>query len=345
MEAQPAGFSPVVAQPPRQPVHYQKPVAERTSGDLELLVREAAIVTTPVSESNPTPSTPRSDSNSLTLQSTLALAQSAAAHAARSRWLYVAPMTIVGVVALTLGALKGASMYDGKLDRQYAELTVASLAPDNPAPPGLPSTEDLDPPSDLEAVKIEPPPPQIVTPSGSAAEQAIAANQTPPPELETKALPSVANEPSRVNKPVSAPPMVAVTDQRGGENMVPRGLLTGAPQTVAPAPSPPSSAPAPARGSAVIKGETIKQVQPDYPAIARGARQEGAVPVEISINEKGDVVLRVRLRVRFCCGARRNPRPGNGSSSHQRETASLWRRPLRSPSVLSCRLRQERGGF
>ena len=50
VEAQPAGFSPVVAQPPRQPVHYQKPVAERTSGDLELLVREAAIVTTPFRE-------------------------------------------------------------------------------------------------------------------------------------------------------------------------------------------------------------------------------------------------------------------------------------------------------
>ena len=72
--------------------------------------------------------------------------------------------------------------------------------------------------------------------------------------------------------------------------MVPRGLMTGAPQTVAPVPSPPPSAPAPQRASVVIKGEVIKQVQPDYPAIARGARQEGAVPVEVSINEKGDVV-------------------------------------------------------
>lgn len=93
-----------------------------------------------------------------------------------------------------------------------------------------------------------------------------------------------------MNKPaIASPPMVAVTDQRGVENLVPRGLPTGAPQTVAPAPSPPPSAPTPQRAIPIIRGEAIRQAQPEYPAIARTARQEGTVPVEISINENGDV--------------------------------------------------------
>ena len=193
-------------------------------------------------------------------------------------------MAIVGYLRWTLGALRGLEYEtNGQTVRR---MTVASLAPTNP--PRRLARDRGSYPTIWCAGEVEPAL-LNVTPSGSVTEQAIAANQ-PPRELETKALPSVANEPSRVNKPVATPPMVAVTDQRGGENMVPRGLLTGAPQTDAPAPSPPSSAPAPARASAVIKGEAIKQVQPDYPAIARGARQEGAVPVEVSINEKGDVV-------------------------------------------------------
>jgi protein TonB len=167
---------------------------------------------------------------------------------------------------------------------------LAYSAPGKPEAPGLPSAEDLNATSEIEAAKIEPPPAQIVTPSGPATEHEVAANQPSRNEPETKALPSVPSETSSVNKTVASPPMVAVTDQRGGENNVPRGLLSGAPQTVAPAPSPPPSAPAPPRASALIKGQAVKQVQPDYPAIARGARQEGAVPVEVSINENGDVV-------------------------------------------------------
>jgi protein TonB len=289
-DAQLAGVSTVVAQPPRQPVYYHKPVAERTSGNLELRVKEVPLVTTALSEHDPATPNPLPSHNGLVVQSPVPLTYAAVApvSARRAKRLYIAAMAMMGVVALTLGAIKGASMYGAQLDRQYAELTVASSAPDKPAAPGLPSVEDLNATSELEAVKIEPPPAQIVTPSGRATEQEFAANQPSRSEPE-KASPSVPSEPSRVDKSVASPPMVAVTDQRGGENNVPRGLLTGAPQTVAPAPSPPPSAPAP-RASVLIKGQALKQVQPDYPAIARGARQEGAVPVEVSINENGDVV-------------------------------------------------------
>jgi protein TonB len=40
----------------------------------------------------------------------------------------------------------------------------------------------------------------------------------------------------------------------------------------------------------IIKGESIRQVQPEYPQVARAARQAGVVSVEVSINDHGDVV-------------------------------------------------------
>jgi len=290
-ESHAPGVSTIVSQPPRQPVTHYKPLSERASGSLGLRVSEAPIVTAPMPERSIASSTVPQGSNSLAVPSTLALARAASAPLSsnRTRWMYVAPMALVGAIALTFGAMKGASMYGSRLDTQYAELALASPSAGQPSPPGLPSEEVLDGRAETEVVKIDPPSAQIVTPAGPVAGQEIAVNQPPATEAQPKAGPAAISESPKVIKPAS-PPMVAVTDQRGGENVVPRGLMTGAPQTIAPVPSPPPSAPAPQRASAVIKGEVIKQVQPDYPAIARGARQEGAVPVEVSINEKGDVV-------------------------------------------------------
>ncbi len=199
-------------------------------------------------------------------------------------------MAVVGTIVLTLGAIKGVSMYGAQLDRQYEELARSSAAATKLSPPALPSGEDVQPKAEREAVRIDLPPVQIVTPSGPAAEQPIASNKPPSGEPEPGTRSLISEQP-RVNKPAAAsPPMVAVTDQRGGESYVPRGLPTGAPETLAPPPSPPTSAPTPQRAIPIIRGEAIKQSQPDYPAIARSARQEGTVPVEISINENGDVI-------------------------------------------------------
>lgn len=246
-------------------------------------------MTAPPSEHSMEPSIVRPDLKALAVTSTLGLAHAASAPVSRKRprWRYVVPMTLMGTIALMFGAIKGASMYGSQLDTQYEELALAAPSAGQPSPPGLPSEEVLDGRAETEAVDIDSPPALIVT--GPAAEQEIAVNQPPPAEAQPKPDPSASSEPAKLHKSAS-PPMIAVTDQRGGENVVPRGLLTGAPQTGTPVPGPPPSAAEPQRPSVVIKGEAIKQVQPDYPAIARGARQEGAVPVEVSINEKGDVV-------------------------------------------------------
>lgn len=278
---------------PETKVHPYKPVADRAPANLMLRVSETPLAITRLSDHKVEPATTRPRSNSLEAPSVLGLVRAAntSPFTKGPRRLSVAAMALVGTIALTLGAVKGFSMYGDQLDRQFEELALSSSAATNFLPPGLPSSEDLQPNAEREAVKIDSPPVQIVTPSGPATEQPIGSNRPPSAELETKAAPALISEPPRMNKPTAAsPPLVAVTDQRGGESVVPRGLPTGAPQTSAPAPSPPPSAPTPQRAIPIIKGEAIRQAQPDYPALARSTRQEGTVPVEISINENGDVI-------------------------------------------------------
>lgn len=279
----------VVSIRPPQPVQQSSLDAQPASHILDLLVDNTPTLAGQYDQII-APSKPPV-ANSFAVPSTLALAHAAAIPlpSKRPRWSYVAAVALLGAIVLTFGATKGASMYGGRLDTQYAELAMASPSAAQPSPPGLPSEEALDGGGEPEAVKIDPPIAPTITPAGPVSEPSVTNNRQPAREIQPSTGPPAISETTRVNKPAS-PPMVAVTDQRGGENVVPRGLLSGAPQTAAPAPSPPPSAATPQRPSAVIKGEAIKQAQPDYPAIARGARQEGVVPVEVNINERGDVV-------------------------------------------------------
>jgi periplasmic protein TonB len=304
-EPQALGVSPIASPPaevssprqletgpkPKQPLHPHAPVADRAAANLKLRVGEIPLATTRLSEPGLKPAKTPASSNSLAVPSALGLLgePSTARFTGAPRWLPAASMALVGTVVLTLGAIKGVSMYGAQLDQQYEELALSSSAVTQPAPPGLASREDLQPSAEREAA-IDLPPVQLVTTSGPATEQSMASSEPPSGKIEPGNSSLISEQP-RVNKPtVASPPMVAVTDQRGGESFVPRGLPTGAPQTLAPVPSPPPSAPIPQRAIPIIKGEAIKQAQPDYPAIARSARQEGTVPVEVGINENGDVI-------------------------------------------------------
>lgn len=294
-EPNPVSMSPIVSQPkasPRPPAQTHKPVAERAPANLALQVSETPLVTTPLSERKHYVAKPLAVSDSLAAPSTLGLVHAASSPVSgrRPKWLYVVSIAMVGVAALSLGAMKGASMYEAKLNRQYEELALASPLSVKPSRPDLPYQDDLQPGAQAEVVTTDPPPP-VETPSKAEGEQQTGTHQPPPLEPEPKGSGAVLNELPRTAKPAAAsPPMVAVTDQRGGENYLPRGLPTGAPQTAAPLPSPPPSSPAPQKASAIIRGEAIKQVQPNYPAAARTARQEGIVSVEVNISESGDVV-------------------------------------------------------
>jgi protein TonB len=266
-------------------------VADRAAANLRVRVTEPpAIPGLPESTSERTATRESSNSLAAPLGAELLRVANTAPIVTRKR-LPIAAMALVGGLALTLGTIKGISMYGAQLDQEYEELAISSSSESRFSPPGLPSSEDLQPRAEQESVKIDSPQVPIVTPSGPVIEKPIAADEAPPGELVGKSAPSSAGEQTRTSKSAATPPpTAAVTDQRGGEILVPRGLPTGAPQSFAPGPSPPPAAPAPQRAIPVIKGEAIRQAQPDYPAIARSARQEGTVPVEISINEKGDVV-------------------------------------------------------
>ena len=290
-QPQPVSISPIVSLPmPMPPAQTHKPVAERALANLELRMRETQYVTKPLADRGQSVAKPHRVSDSLPVPSTLGLTQAASSRVSgeRPKWLYVASIAMVGATALLLGAMKGASMYDAKLNRQYEELALSSPLSAKPSPPDLPSQDDLELGAEAEVETIDSHRPEE-TPSKADTEQPTKTG--PLLEPEPKGSSAVLNEPPRVAKPAAAsPPMVAVTDQRGGENNLPRGLPTGAPQPAAPLPSPPPSSPAQQKASAIIRGEAIKQAQPNYPAIARTARQEGIVSVEVNINESGDVV-------------------------------------------------------
>jgi protein TonB len=248
------------------------------------------LVTRPLSDREEYVAKPQAGSDSLAIPSTLGLVHAASSPVSgkRPKWLYVASIAMVSATALLLGAMKGASMYDAKLNRQYEELALSSPLSVTPSPPDLPSEDNPQPGVQAEVVTIDSHP-SAETPSKADTEQQ--AKTGPLVEPEPKGSSAVPNEPARAAKPAAAsPPMVAATDQRGSENYLPRGIPTGAPQTAAPLPSPPPSSPAPQKASAIIRGEAIKQVQPNYPVSARTARQEGIVSVEVSISESGDVV-------------------------------------------------------
>jgi len=295
---QPVSISPIVSQPqpmPRPAAQTPKPVAERAPAKLPLRVSETPLVTEPLSDRGQSVAKPHAGSDSLAVPSTLGLMHAASSPVSgkRPKWLYVASIAMVSATALLLGAMKGASMYDAKLNRQYEELAFSSPLSVTPSPPDLPSEDNPQPGVQAEVVTIDS---HASAEAPSKADTEQQAKTGPLVEPEPKGSSAVPNEPPRAAKPAAAsPPMVAATDQRGGENYLPRGIPTGAPQTAAPQtaaplPSPPPSSPAPQKASAIIRGEAIKQVQPNYPASARTARQEGIVSVEVNISESGDVV-------------------------------------------------------
>jgi protein TonB len=86
----------------------------------------------------------------------------------------------------------------------------------------------------------------------------------------------------------AAPPIISTPPVTTNTDSLPQNVPASLPNHVGSASPPP---PVEARKAAVIvKGESLQRVQPEYPARARAARQWGAVAVEVSINERGDVI-------------------------------------------------------
>ncbi|MGH9824428.1 MAG: TonB family protein, partial [Blastocatellia bacterium] len=68
------------------------------------------------------------------------------------------------------------------------------------------------------------------------------------------------------------------------------GLSSSTPAQPAPLPQAPAQTPQPRRSTGPIQGQVIRRVEPVYPPAAKTANVSGSVVVEVSIDEKGNVV-------------------------------------------------------
>lgn len=205
----------------------------------------------------------------------------------RRRWLYMTPVIIFCLTAGAVSVIKGYSMYESRLNRQYEELIHAGSLkswPDLPQTPVFDEAENVD----KDMVMLDPQPTQVVKSSESATDQPEIRNAEPKLTSEPKAAPVIINESPKANRPPAlSPPLIAPTFDTQGGGDSPANMSAGVPE------HPAVAAPMPAlprKASVTIPGEAVRRVQPNYPPSARSARQGGAVSVEIIINESGDVV-------------------------------------------------------
>jgi periplasmic protein TonB len=158
---------------------------------------------------------------------------------------------------------------------------------------------------DVSTMLAPPPPPAAPPPPAPAAAPVVVKQvQAPPVFAPPKTPPKDIPDATQVKaKPVAA--AVASTGVPGG---VPGGVAGGVPGGVPggsgsepppPPPVPPPPKPTPEAtpppkqikvSGGVLQGSAIKRVQPPYPPIAKAARAQGAVQVQVTISEDGRVI-------------------------------------------------------
>jgi protein TonB len=79
----------------------------------------------------------------------------------------------------------------------------------------------------------------------------------------------------------------AVRGSDVGVSLMPTTVVNTAPP---PPPPPKKAAPAQKVGGDVLSSRVTRQIQPSYPQMARTARVQGDVVVEVEVDEEGDVV-------------------------------------------------------
>jgi protein TonB len=202
----------------------------------------------------------------------------------RPRWIYATAIAGTCLAVLAFAVVRELPAYEASLDREYEE-----LARSNPLPPPtliLEATQQSEPPQEqMEVVALDQPgtpqPSQDATrPQQIQPRVTIQpGTRTPPVSASQQTAPSKRLPPS---PPMVAPGLIG----QGIPERTPSGVSSSLPRTIGTSEPPPP----PVQHSSYVRGEAILKVQPEYPAIARQAAQSGTVTVEVSINEKGDVV-------------------------------------------------------
>jgi len=156
----------------------------------------------------------------------------------------------------------------------------------------------------VSSVLVSPPPPPPPPPPPAGSQQV---SQTPrvqvvttafvPPTITPRRLPAASDLPTLDAVPGGGVPGGIAGGVPGGVVGGVLGGVLGAPPTeaVAPPPAPePEPAPAPTKlrsiSTGLLLGNSIRQVQPAYPLVARNAQLEGAVEIQIIVDEQGNVI-------------------------------------------------------
>ena len=201
------------------------------------------------------------------------------------------------VITLLSGWFFARRWYAEELNSAYQTLARANSLP---LPPHTAGGEPFTMPRSEESMDVRAESPSSNA-AGTASQPSQPAHDEAAPRDEhdrepTPAAPSNPNanvaSPNTTSAPPkpTAPPVVAAapnvaTNPDGGSTKAPVGLPRNG-DSAEPPPPPAETRKAPM----IVKAESLQRVQPDYPTNARTARQAGMVTVEVSINERGDVV-------------------------------------------------------
>ena len=207
---------------------------------------------------------------------------------AKKRGRFTATGIAAGVfLLLGASAVIGGFAYNSHLDKEYAALSLA--APQVTEPPPPPAQEHV-----VEEVTQDEPITVLVTPPADTSDQRLvrereAALQAARPEQPAPSQPTSA--PARI--PTQPAPLlpraVASPDVRAGSDpRTPAGVPGEVPIGPTQAAEPPPKLIRQSPG--VVVGSAIQRVDPVYPIQAKEARQSGAVAVEVTISDQGNVV-------------------------------------------------------
>ena len=220
----------------------------------------------------------------------------------RSRLFRFAVAAAIGIV-LGGSGYAGLRVYEARIERQYRALEEANNIPSS-AVAADSGQANLPPADEHMEVRADSAPPVAETATREVTEPATqpreertrpedtrqerTAAQPPVSAPPTTANTNTTPQPSRAAAP--SPPVVSAPNAIIGGDTSQNAMPAGMTRAAGGAEPPPPPVEVARKASVVVKGESVRQVQPDYPSVARSARQAGVVSVEVSINERGEVV-------------------------------------------------------
>lgn len=207
------------------------------------------------------------------------LVESAPVRKKNKRWHYFTATAALWVFALTGMIVVGIFAYDARLDSQYKDIVmVAPALPPAPTPVSVGPQPRAARPQQVEGFIPVKEIPDTITPPSSK-----------PPVMPRDFGP--------IGDGPGVPGGIGPGGGGTGVSIGPGDGLISDSRQIEPPPPPPPPQPkpeTPAKSqiirSHVLQGSAIKRVEPTYPAIAKAVGVGGAVVVEVTIDERGNVI-------------------------------------------------------